>query len=355
MQFHRFDQPVINLHELTNGLWKFYSPDFNREMLSHRGKYGYHQTLPDVIELLDSVDHYKTARLAQYHIVQRQDSLADQLPFYQYLNENFYVIACRRENLFEHALSHAFNSVTKRLNVYHAMEKIESFYRLYRSGIEVQDEHMFLALDRYKDYLTWADRYFSVGSYFVYEKHLPIMEKYILGLPVFGEQPQLISWQQNFHIDFEHWNRCHYYNSDLGALALGNHLPLLENHVTTKLIQSSALAVLKSALPSTHQAFLSQYHDQYAKVQQSINKMQRLGILHTGVPIKKQTLLEKLHMIKNLDQCVQAFNIWVEHNPGITLPVDLDHIRQQAEKEYQVWDSRNQLTGPQLVQLPTVK
>jgi hypothetical protein len=30
MQFHEFDRPVINLHELTNGLAKYYSPEFNR-------------------------------------------------------------------------------------------------------------------------------------------------------------------------------------------------------------------------------------------------------------------------------------------------------------------------------------
>ena len=33
MQFHEYDRPVINLHELTNGLIKYYSPTFNDEVL----------------------------------------------------------------------------------------------------------------------------------------------------------------------------------------------------------------------------------------------------------------------------------------------------------------------------------
>ena len=42
--------------------------------------------IEQVVELLESANHYKTARLAQYHIVRRGDSLPDQLEFYQYLN-----------------------------------------------------------------------------------------------------------------------------------------------------------------------------------------------------------------------------------------------------------------------------
>ena len=33
MQLHDFDRHVINLHELTNGLNRYYSPEFNREIL----------------------------------------------------------------------------------------------------------------------------------------------------------------------------------------------------------------------------------------------------------------------------------------------------------------------------------
>ena len=72
MQFYEFDRPVINLHELTNGLEKYYSNDFSQEIVSKRqvSAWGYYQTLEDVVNLLSSVDHYKVSRLAHYHLVQ---------------------------------------------------------------------------------------------------------------------------------------------------------------------------------------------------------------------------------------------------------------------------------------------
>ena len=86
MQFHAFDRPVINLHELTNGLARYYSPEFNQELVSKHTveKWGYHQSLEQVVEMLSSVDHYKTSRLAHYHLVRRGDSIAEQIPFYNY-------------------------------------------------------------------------------------------------------------------------------------------------------------------------------------------------------------------------------------------------------------------------------
>ena len=356
MQFHQWDQPVINLHELTNGLQKSYSTDFNQEIIHRRGQWGYYQTLPEIVEILSSVDHYKTARLAQYHIRQRQDSLADQLPFYQYINDNFYVIACRRQNLFEHALSHALNSVTKKLNVYSAQEKISSFYGLYRSGLEVPPEQIISTMDRYRDYLAWADQYFSVGSYFYYETHLANIEQYILSLPVFGAQSQRITWQQNYGIEFEDWNRCHYYHSDIGAVALSSHTAPAQLHDHSSNSAATALTVVQNNLPQTHRDFLAQHGQHYDQVTESIETMRRLGILPTTVPIKKQTLREKLYIVRNLDQCVATFNHWAKLNPGVTDPVDPDQLRDQAQIEYQRhWDSAAALGYHTHDQLPTAQ
>lgn len=137
MQFHDFGRPVINLHELTNGLAKYYSSEFNQEIVSKKAvkNWGYFQSLQQVVELLSSVDHYKTSRLAHYHLIRRGDSLEQQVPFYNYLNENFYIIACRRTNVFEHALSLTLNRITNKLNVYNPYEKIDAFYEIYKSGV----------------------------------------------------------------------------------------------------------------------------------------------------------------------------------------------------------------------------
>ena len=135
MQFHQFDRPVINLHELTNGLARYHNTQFGQDMLGKReGAWGYHQSLEEIVSLLSSVDHYKTSRLAHYHILNRQDLIEQQVPFYQYLNDNFYIISCRRHNVFEHALSWGLNKITKKLNVYSGDEKIDTFFDLYHSG-----------------------------------------------------------------------------------------------------------------------------------------------------------------------------------------------------------------------------
>ena len=70
MQLHEYDRPVINLHELTNGIMKYYSSVFNREVLGrfNDGRVGYFQTLEEIVELLRTTDHYKTSRLAHYKI-----------------------------------------------------------------------------------------------------------------------------------------------------------------------------------------------------------------------------------------------------------------------------------------------
>ena len=174
MQFHDFGRPVINLHELTNGLEKYYSPEFGQEIVSKAQvkNWGYYQSLQQVVDVLSSVDHYKTSRLAQYHIRCRADSMEQQIPFYRYLDQNFFVIACRRDNVFEHALSQSVNTVTKKLNVYSHQEKILAFLDIHQQGIKIDEQVFKKQLDAYRDYLDWSENYFNIGSYFHYDQDL---------------------------------------------------------------------------------------------------------------------------------------------------------------------------------------
>ena len=153
-----FDRPVINLHELSNGLEKYFNDSLQQEVLGKpRGvDWGYFQTLTEVVDLLSSVDHYKTSRLAHYHLINRQDSIGDQIKFYEYLNNNFFIISCQRENLFEHALSWLINSHSKRLNVYSPAEKVDIFANLYRDGITATQQGLEKHLDNYVKYDQWV-------------------------------------------------------------------------------------------------------------------------------------------------------------------------------------------------------
>ena len=393
MQFHQFDRPVINLHELTNGLHSFYSSDFNREIIG-RSQKGYVQSLPDITNLLKQQDHYKVARLAQYHIISRRDELEQQIPFYQYLNDNFFIIATRRKNVFEHALSWGINKITKKLNVYSPDEKINTFINLYKSSVLLDEESLINSLETYKKYIDWCNNHFSVGSHFYYDKHIKHIEKYILDLPIFAGQSKQVSWNDVYGIEFSNWNRCHFFTSNIETLALNkpesqlkltlsdkydeNKLDFLSTYFDKELkkdydkISDTQWPVVNSIkdyeqlpdqikqectdvhglnsynkylslrntvsyLPVDQINFLEQHFKKYSDAFGSIEKMQELGILSSGLPIKKQTLAAKKFMVKNFDQCVDVYNQWISRNPDIGQPINIELINQQIDQEKEIW------------------
>lgn len=384
MQFHEFDRPVINLHELTNGLAKYYSPEFNQEIVSKKAleNWGYFQTLQQVVELLSSVDHYKTSRLAHYHLIRRGDSLEQQVPFYNYLNENFYIIACKRANVFEHALSLTLSAITKKLNVYDHYEKIETYYDIYKSGITL-DETVFLnRLEDYKLYLDWSQRYFNVASYFNYEQDMPRLENFILDLPIFSGQPQRVTWDNNFGMSFNTWNKINYISSDIGSLMLEQPRELLEQQIignSNHLLdyQQHALPAwpsvesdsdlqklpadikqqwqrdiigrdgITSLLSQDQQNELAQYKQSCCMAKDTINKMVELGIVVSGPPIKKQTLLEKKQIITNFNRLVEIYNNWIIDNPNIGMPMDANRFAADVLQELDFWRGPVSLTAPQ--------
>ena len=374
MQFHQFDRPVINMHELTNGLAKYYSPEFNQEIVGKKQlkNWGYYQTLQEIVDLLSSVDHYKTSRLAHYHIIKRGDTLDQQVPFYNYLNENFFIIACRRANVFEHALSMTLNTITKKLNVYDAYEKISTFYDIYKAGVTLDPKVFVKQLDLYKIYISWSEQYFNIASYFNYEQDIPNLEKYILGLPVFAGQPKLTTWESNFGLDLNTWNKMHYARSDVNVLLSNsrdqleqllndkqkrlqdyqqhapdswpmistveefNDLPVeIKQQWTEYSVRANGVVPL---LSQNQQQLLDQYQGGYRQAQQTIDQMINLGIMISPPPIKKQTLAEKAKIIKNFDQLIELYNHWAEQNPDLASPQDSQSLTQKIAKENQFWD-----------------
>ena len=395
MQFHTYDRPVINLHELTNGIVKYHNEHFNQEVLGKKdGAWGYYQSLEQIVDLLSSVDHYKTSRLAHYHIRNRKDPLADQIPFYKYLNKNFYIISCRRHNIFEHALSWCLTKITKKLNVYNDVEKIDSFFELYRDGIDLDPNSLLQTLNAYKQYVIWVNDHFNVANYFYYEEHLPCVEKYILNLPIFAQHSKKLTWQDQFGMQFDQWNLCHYVSSDLGSLALNqpekfaqlanltevtkianganmflssykqvadpawpiinsvaDYLALpehirneVENTHGVKLSIDNELASraklpqpLIELLPEQHQQYLTHHKDKYEDSMHTIRNMVNHGVMINAPPIKKQTLAEKKHIVRNYQHLLQIYNQWIEHNPDMGQPLDNTTLDQFADIETARW------------------
>lgn len=388
MQLHEFDRPVINLHELTNGLARYYSPEFNRELVGKKEvkNWGYYQTLEEIAQLLSSVDHYKTSRLAHYHIRRRGDTIEQQIPFYQHLNDHFYVIACRRANIFEHALSMTLNNITKKLNVYDAYEKIDAFYEIYQSGVNLDPTAFVGQLNAYRRYVEWSETHFNISSYFNYEKDVPRLEEYILDLPVFGSQSTRITWEKNFGITFNDWNKFHYARSNLnslstksretfGQLALEHsksvveyrqhapehwpgvrssndfdNLPVqIKNQWAQYFINQQGIIPL---LDSEIQDSLMPFAPGYIKAQKTINQMVDLGVMISGPPIKKQTLAEKRKIIKNYQQLVTVYEIWAESNQDIAASISSDSIVTNDQYETDFWSSLSKTNNALPARLP---
>jgi hypothetical protein len=329
MNAHTYDKPVINLHELTNGLESYYSDIYNKEILGKpkSREWGYYQKLEEVTTLLRNADHYKTCRLARYHIVNRFDSLPEQVQFYNYINENFYVISARRNNLFEHAISWGIHGVSKKLNVFTHQEKIDTFYNIYKNGVTIHPTKLTKHLNDYKEYINWCDTYFNVSSYFDYEKDLKNIEKYILGLDIFPNQERK-TWEDIFDIPWTDWNKCHKLVSDFG----GSDIKLLENNTITDLTPT----VLQTSLSLVDQNYLIQHGPKYVNAHNGIAQLVFQGALVTNVPIKLQTLAEKRKIIKNFDECVEVYNKWVDDN-GMGIKYTHDELKLLSNNEVKEW------------------
>ena len=340
-----FDRPVINLHELTNGLKKYYNNTLNQEVLGKpQGTvWGYYQSLGEVEDLLKSTDHYKTSRLAHYHLVARNDSIAEQIKFYNYLNENFFIISCRRENLFEHALSWGIKGHSKTLNVYNTKEKINAFYDIYKNKITIPQETLVLHLNKYRSYINWSDTHFNIQSYWNYDTDVKDIEKYILSLD-FMQNSENNTWNDMFGQDFDTWNACHRMLPNLVLLDRPDvttqiRLPMISTthkkwdklkgpdwpqslsecikntKALTPFIQNEIEQFCHTILTTNKEYnFLTKNIDTYLDTNSQLVDLVDKGFLVTNVPLKLQSLKEKKLIIKNFNQCIEWYNQWVEKN-----------------------------------------
>jgi hypothetical protein len=306
-------QPLtINLHELTNGLAYYHNDHFDRKILGKKdGAWGYHQSLESIVGMMANCGHDIVSRLAHYHIRNRQDTLSDQLAFYQYLNDNFFIIAARRQNLFEHALSWAISVESKKLNVYSAQEKFQVYQHITREKINIQQDVMEKYLDAYCLYMDWVDRHFRVNSYFEYERDLDNIEHYILDLNVFRNHDKPLTWLDRFGISWPDWNRMHYLLS----------LVPFDYHFS-----------------SDERKFMSDHIDSYTQCRIAIQDLQDQGVLVSGIPIKLHTLNEKSNLVANIEHCLLTYNQWASvSDRTYAVGYDAKDLNQSARIEHDKW------------------
>ena len=363
-----FDKPVINLHELSNGLEKYYNETLNQEVLGKPfgTSWGYYQTLSEVEDLLKSVDHYKTSRLAHYHIQRRKDNIADQLKFYEYINKNFYIISCRRENLFEHALSWGIQGHSKQLNVYNVEEKINIFHDIYKNKVTLSKISLINDLNRYVEYIKWSDRNFNIQSYFNYDTDVQNIEQYILNLDFMRNSHQN-TWKDMFGQDFNTWNTCHRILPNLKLLdrpGATEKIKIITRPVTEKIwdqvkgpdwpqtateffnnktlmpvpIEHEIKTFLNETtfnVTNEEMSFLEKNINLYIDINSQLLKLVNDGFLVTSIPLKLQSLREKKLIIRNFDECIKWYNEWVNENNfgNIYSEEELDNIMLNEDRK----------------------
>jgi hypothetical protein len=200
---------------------------------------------------------------------------------------------------------------------------------------------------------------------------VPRLEQFILGLPVFSSQPELVTWEKNFGITFNTWNKMHYARSDLSSLMFDsnnkidqlildlpesvsyyqqkspmdwpaittpqdiNQLPVsIKTQFTRDYVRREGIF---SLLPKDRQSELSFAKQGYVEAQKTIDQMVKLGILKNGPPIKKQTLAEKAKIVKNFDQLTEIYNHWTINHPSIAKPIVAEDVLNQVQQENQFW------------------
>ena len=353
MAAHDYGQPVINLHELTNGIEQYHSEHFGQTVLGkpRDGRpWGYHQTLPEVVALLAGAEHCVTSRLAHYHLLNRADSAADQEQLYRYINDNFYIISAQREDLLEHALSWCIYQQSKKLNVYSHAEKLETFAQLGQGRIRIDPVQMVTYLNRYVEYIQWTEENFRVDRVFHYEQDLPNIDQWISDLPIWPTADPG-SWESQYGQSFADWNLCHYLISDLSGLGQQlpppdlARLPAPEQSVKPnyQLVQAATVADCARSLSVEDQRFLSRAGPAYVAAHHSIQELVDQRVLVTPVPIKLQTMMEKSLMIHDFPLVVKIYNDWADRT-GLGQRRDLSAIELQAACELEQWHHRPRLT-----------
>jgi hypothetical protein len=332
-----FDRPVINIHELVNGLEKYHNPAFNQEILK-KTQSRKRDSLTYIENQIKTAGHYVTVNLAEYHIAQRQDSLEEQLSFYDFLNENFYIIGCRRDNLFEYAISGILKTFSHYGNTFYPLDKVVRYRDYYNHPITIDRLALEKFLNRYKAHISWSEKYFDVQRYFDYDKHISDIENFILTLD-FMKNHVSNTWKDMFDISWKDWDACHRLVPNLALhtreedstakkIVLNSTHLAIETTVTDILNVKLQCNTINNYYPAetiiqqigsisiteNEYNFLSKNLNKYKNVLAEIEKLISLGILSEGVPMKLQSLGEKKKIIKNFDQCLEWYNEWTIAN-----------------------------------------
>ena len=366
MNNHTYDKPVVNLHELSNGLEVYWNDKFSRNMVrkpdttdegSGKKNWGYYQKLSEITDILSKTDHYKTSRLALYHLNSRNDDIKEQLNFYSYLNSNFYLISAKRKNLLEHGLSWCIYTHSKHLNVFSHRDKVKTFDHIIKSGgIHIDIDVFRRYINNYLKYEEWVDRHFDVNNYFYYERDMPNLEEYVSKLNIYPKNTTPKTFNDSFGMEWNTWNSCHYLLSDMSGMSnqVSNILELpnesklfltnkkqkyekFETDYKTNSLLDIERRSKRTDLSLNDREHLRKNLPVYKSIHNDINDMRENGLLVSNIPIKLQTMMEKASMIKNYKEVFDWYNRWCIRENQEDRMIGFDQLKDNTLAELRMW------------------
>lgn len=279
--------PVVNTHELTNGLV------LKNHIVKKDFALGYTQTIDRIIDILNqsAKDVRVVSRVAKYHLDTRKDSPSDQEKFFSFIN-NFYQnkVMCVRENIFEYAMSWSIRKESRVLNVYTRHDR-----KAVMEVSEVDESYFQKKCQDYVDYKNWIERYFPDVVKVSYEKLMTDSDVVI---------EQLTGYVNTFKNKFD---------MSLSSILIS------EYKFSNSLTQNNT----QHTLTREEQRSLFLYKT-------TSNSMIKQEIIVSN-PIKNTTLQDKKNQIRNFDRCLHKFYSFAKNYNWID----------QSNATYDFWNKKH--------------
>lgn len=254
---------IMNIHELTNGLLErdgkiYQEPDVKDE-----------QSVEYIINILKKQKINIVSRLAKHYLDDRDFTEESRLHLYDFLKGyNQKIIACKRKNIFEYAMSWSIMLKREQLKI-----DISKTGANHEKIGELDTEVLRKKCEYYIDWCNWLDDHFEQRDTVYYEDFVSDPDKIVgelLGLENIFEKTFGEPLKKIFHREYQA-NKGGY-----NVQYSKENLPTIRYGQTIELLQK------KQVLPIG-------------------------ATLGYGVPIKQNSLNDKKEIVSNYDQCKDIF------------------------------------------------
>jgi hypothetical protein len=273
----------INPHELTNGLV------YKNNILVKDNSLKYSQSLDEIVELLEKNKNNLIVRLAHYHIIERNDSNDQQIKFYKYLNNNFKIISCHRNNLLDYAMSWSIRDLKSTSNVYSFKEKNLIHPKI--DNFTLNTNFLIKKCNDYRSYNFWVSSNFNVFKKFYYED----IEKLDNFIEEILEDCK-ITVKKQFNLS-------------------------LTDYCLISSLHGDFYKIDKSKLIG------------YVKLVQFCKNLVNLNYMSSLLPLKMNSFEQKINKCNNFNEVLKSYNDWVKTSNKYN-SLSLSDINEFIEKDF---------------------